>query len=227
VPTVPYLNTVRVVAHQSFYGEEATNVFHLRVGNASVLSAAVYADIAAAFEKYYINPSTGSSPNRGIGDARPTSAIFDKLTMYDLRTVPNPAPVEVSYAAAGSGTVGNSEFLDVAAVATLKTAVAGRSGRGRHYLGPLSGVKTSATASAPAMLAVNVSLIIRLAWLDLQHRVQLISAIAPANMAVLSVHDGLSRPITTVGVNLQPDTQRRRDLSAPYPAQPTTSLPIA
>lgn len=202
MPQIAYPDTIRAVAHLTFGGEEATNTWHFRLAPAASFPAAAGA-INIELETFYDVSIT--APNRGVGTLRSTTSILDRITFYDLRTLPYPVPLVFTHATPGSDAA-SSLPLSVSMVLSLRTAVAGRSGRGRIYVPHLTtAVMNSNTGNfvtADAQLGAS-------AIVDLATRIN--TADPTLSLAVLSVVQGVSRDVIQVVVNTLPDTQRRRD----------------
>jgi len=222
VPSVIYANTARVVCHQTFYGEEAVNVFHVRHAEVSPLSAPEMTAIASNFVIFYNALSSAAAPNRGINNLRHPRATLDMVRVYDLSVVPNPPPLE--HPASSAGTAAETKVpIEVCATVTLVTAVGTRRGRGRVYLGPLGdgGMAISNATDAPRLALTSLY---GPAFDDLNARLQAEPLLANARLAVLSTADAVSREVLSVRTDARPDTQRRRDLSASF--GPVTSTVI-
>lgn len=137
MPFVPVPDCLEVVCHQSFLDEEIVNVWHVDASFIPDPLPFVDADaIQAEFGKFYQNLSTAASPNRGIIDDRATTAVFDKITVRDIRTS-TVTLFEFIYNGAGTNN-GDPLPLEDAAVVTLNTGVSGRHARGRVYLAPFT-----------------------------------------------------------------------------------------
>lgn len=220
MPTVPYDRTIRVVCHASGLGEESTNVWHVRANAEGILSIADATAIADAFNFFYTDDNVAPV---GIGTLRPTWSVFDRISVYDLDSVPNPPPVEFTYAEAGLATPDDTP-MDVAMCITLITAVGNRRGRGRIFLGPLANVINAATGTTPPEFSGTDRQVVRDAIQQLDLALQTNPVDRQYQLAVLSVADGVSRVLTSARIDARPDTQRRRDLNAPFSA--ATPVPL-
>lgn len=222
MPIVPYANTFRVVVHQSRLGEEAVNVHHLHwpiVGGDFGATAA----IAVAFAAFYNATPVGPAPDRGIRTYRAGSSVLDYIRIYDLRTVPNPAVDEFTFADEVTP-AGTAVPSDTAAVITLRTGVGGRSGRGRVYIGPLADTAMTGAVGTPGQFSIGFQQDLVDAYVDLQARLALITPGTSPQSSVLSVADGVNRPVTSITVDRRPDTQRRRDYGLTF--GPSITSPV-
>jgi hypothetical protein len=226
VPSVVYPNTARIVCHQSFYGEESVNVYHVHHTEALPLSDAECAELALAFSTLYTGTTAGTAPDRGWKDLRLPTMIFDKVSVYDLTIVPNPPPREFSYNVPGTGAY-TKVPLDVAACVTLKTNVGTRRGRGRVFIGPLAdaALETSTSGQPSQLTSATAGMTgIRNAFVDLNVRLAAGTLVPTARLGVLSVADAACRLVTAVKTDFYADTQRRRERKAPVDAAVTTSI---
>lgn len=223
MPSVPYTNTLRVVCRQTMLGEESINVHHLVAPAGLVLTTTMLNLIADDFEGFYTLSSSGSVGLRGIDELRPTNVTFASVSIYDLRVVPNPTPHVVNYTSPGA-TAPDVVPWDVAVTITLRTAVGGRSGRGRIYLGPLTQAWTAGSAVNPPQVAGAAADILANAYVDLVARLQATAGATGLTPGVLSIKDGICRPVTSITIDKRPDTQRRRDLSAGFAAPLNVTL---
>lgn len=202
MPQVAYADTIRAVCHLSYLGEEATNTWHFRVPPLGSFPAAAGL-INTELETFY--DAAIVAPNRGIGSLRSGSSVLDRITFYDLRTVPYPVPLVFVHNTAGTN--GNATLpLSVAMVISLRTSVAGRSGRGRIYIPHIAVNIMSGTTGN--FVTANVTLAMN-SLVDLATRIN--TADPALSIAVLSTVHGVSRDVIQVVVNSLPDTQRRRD----------------
>lgn len=218
MPTVAYPGTLRVVCHQSFYGDESVNVFHVCTDETLPLSAPEAAQIDSAFLAMYQLFTSGTFPAVGFGSMRHPLAILDMIRVYDLSVVPNPPPHEFPHSVAGAA-AHTVAPLECCATVTMRTANGTRRGRGRNYIGPLGGAAYEvSTATLPPKLASGATGMTGLAeaFRALNVNLQALSLLNNARLGVLSVADGVCREITSVRIDTRPDTQRRRDLSVPF-----------
>lgn len=224
MPDVPYDATWRAVCHQSRLGEESVNVHHFRWNPEDPVLPGTLNGIAVAFSQFYNNNVVGTDPDRGIRLYRAGSSVLDSVRLYDLRTVPNPAVHEVTFTDVVTP-AGTAVPTDVAAVITLRTATGGRSGRGRLYIGPLADAAMMGAVGEPAQFHPNFQQDLIDAYVDLCVRLNAAVTPDPITPAVLSVTDGLSRPIISITVDRRPDTQRRRDLGMTFGPQLSSPIP--
>jgi hypothetical protein len=223
MPTVPYTSVFRVVCHQSFMGEESVNVWHILGDNTTDLTLTTAQAISTAFSNFYGGSSLGVTPDRGIDQYRREDQVLDRISVYDLRTVPNDPPWEFTHNNPGTGGVGDTP-MDTTMCITLRTPNGTRRGRGRIFVGPTKDALSTGvgvpTAWSTAALAAHGN-----ACVVLGRRLgALAAAPGPYLLAVLSVADGVGRPVTSVKIDPRPDTQRRRDLNLPF--GPSTVLAV-
>lgn len=218
MPTVAYPGTARVVCHQSFYGDESVNVFHVKHDEINPLSSVEAGEIDVAFLAMYQLFTNGVFPAVGFGSMRHPVAILDMIRVYDLSVVPNPPPFEFPHSVAGAA-AHTVAPLECCATVTMRTANGTRRGRGRNYIGPLGGAAYEvSTAVLPPKLATGATGMTGLAeaFRALNVNLQGGAFLNNGKLAVLSVADGVSRVVTSVRIDTRPDTQRRRDLSVTF-----------
>lgn len=136
-------STYRVVSIHSFTGEEIVNVMHVHKvagGNAEMDA------VRDRFHTLWVN-SSSSSP-KGVNDQLQIKCHLTKISVQDISTTPFPVPRETLYNVAGSD-AGNPLPLQTSLVISLKTDLAGRSFRGRVYLGGLTAAMNTDDGSYP------------------------------------------------------------------------------
>jgi len=110
--------------------------------------------------------------------------------------------VGVAAIAGGIGTAANGNALQVCRVATLKSGVASRSGRGRMYL-PADGLADISTHLFIALQTTNTANTLALLFTA-------INAMLPGRVvSVVSATHGVTHPVVNVTVDNKPDIQRR------------------
>jgi hypothetical protein len=143
MPQVPIPSTYRVVSIHSFTGEEIVNVVHCHKvagGNAEMDG------VRDRFHTFWVN-SSSSSP-KGVNDQVQIKCHLTKISVQDISTTPFPVPRETTYNVAGSD-AGNPLPLQTSLVISLKTDLAGRSYRGRFYLGGITAAMNTDDGSYP------------------------------------------------------------------------------
>lgn len=119
-------NTLKVLIHWTFEGRPQLNVMHMLYTPAGPLNPNIAETIYEPISAAWVNP----------GGLRPLSATVLSLTgvgVIDLRSANNPEISSTSPAVPGTGT-GAPMPEQVSAVITHRTALTGRSHRGRTYL---------------------------------------------------------------------------------------------
>jgi hypothetical protein len=128
------------------------------------------------------------------------SAGYDTLDQYGYDSLPGPA---TSHGHAALSSVGSSSLAcpnQVSVVMTLRSATAGRQGRGRMYL-PANGA-TMASLGLLATTQVDACVDTLAAWLG-----SFTSGVTPA---IVSRTGAQTHPIISVDADYVADTQRRR-----------------
>lgn len=199
----------RVVCSGDLYGQEAwANVFHVNPGGAFDEE-----EVFDAFENFYDTAAAGGGMralNPCPGEVS-TGNFGVRLTQLTMQAVEDPAIpfVRTLIAAGGQNTAGGLP-LDVSVIISWRTALAGKSFRGRTYLPPFhTNQVTDAGGGVPRLTAATrVALAVQAE--------ALITALVAAN-AVLCVYSrkpGVGAT-TIVGGYIDDsfDTQRRRGRS--------------
>lgn len=196
----------RVVCSGKLYGtEDWANVFHVNPAGAFN-----HAEVLDAFENLYTQDASGGGmawlkPCKGQAVAG--EAIGVTLTQMSLQSVLTPAPPEIRTMnhLGGQNTAGGMP-LEVSLVVSWKTALAGRSYRGRTFLPPFhenQNDDSGGTLPHPATATVNGLAI---------NAEKLLSDLVTAN-AVLCVYSrtlAAANTITGGYIDYEWDTQRRR-----------------
>lgn len=213
---IPYPKTVRVTCHSKAWGEQIINVWHVLTpeldGEPQIPELT---NIALCFNGFYATNSGSGQDN--IASIRPSSASLVRVTAQSLHSVPYKPPLEYAAGAPGTGSAGLP--LDLAIVASLRTDVGTRSGRGRVFLGPLDRqvcLESSTDSVAPQVTAVAQGRVL-LAVQDLDAELAKVPGY-PCMLAVLSKKDGISRPVQRVVVDANFDVIRGRSDTLDYHA---------
>lgn len=116
------------------------NVLHANIGGAAVVNQAMATTIAG-----HVGAAHGSS---GLNGFQPTTVTLDRVDIRDVRTANQP----LLSGAVGSAGTSAAELLPRgnALVVTARTALAGRSFRGRTYIPGLDEVSSGADGRASA-----------------------------------------------------------------------------
>lgn len=198
----------RVVCGGTLYGQESwANVFHVNPGGSfdhdAVLDAfeAVYTTASGGGGMAWLNPCPGEI----------TTGVFGvKFTSMSLQAVTNPGIAEIRAVnhEGGQNSPGGLP-LDVSLVVSWRTALAGRSFRGRTYLPPFhENQNVDDSGGYPRPLAVTVGLLAINAE-------QLITDLAAANASLCVYSRTLQQANSITGgfIDESWDTQRRRGAS--------------
>ena len=128
---------------------------------------------------------------------------YDAVRVYGYPTAGGPAEaVGEASITSGTGTGGAGGALQVCMVATLQSAAASRSGRGRMYL-PCDSANAFSVHRIIGSHVTDVSNLLAAALIDLN------TFLSPGVVSVVSPTHGVSRAVTGVRVNDDPDIQRR------------------
>lgn len=139
-------NTIKVLLHWTLHGRPQLNVMHGEYTTAGPLSPTIAESIFSA-----VKSSAGWTAYEAV--IAPT-VVLTGVGVLDERSASNPEISSTSAAAPGTG-AGTALPDQVALVVTLRTALTGRSHRGRVYtFGYISGhLNADGTASATATAA--------------------------------------------------------------------------
>lgn len=199
MPSTAVADTYRVVSYFTRGAEVMLNVNHVRkdAGGAAERLA-----IANHFKALW--EGTGGTTPKGMKDFRQIKVVFQKVSVQDISTLPFPVPSEYT-----SGTAGTSAGIELPAqtalVVSLKTGLAGRSYRGRTYVG---GFTTTAISDDGTYDRPSGAVMVQLgqAFGDLASNLN--GDGTPLVVASRSL--GTSEEVTEILVDNKWDTQRRR-----------------
>lgn len=204
---MPTPNAIRVTCRLDLLGGEvSTNVWATdKSGLGTPLTLAEGQDIADAYSTFYLGLQAAAAPDRGINDLLPDHATLSRITVHDLED-----NVRFEYSYGGSGTQNEALPYQCAAVISLISAVAGRKGRGRVYVGPLGSAAAEldfVSGGPPQLEAAAVTGLLNAA-VDLEAR--LAALVPPRHVSMISGTDNVVRQVVTARVDSVIDTQRRR-----------------
>lgn len=205
-------NLLKAVLHYSGFAEEGTISWYVGGNMASHTNADM--DAWAAEIANQMTTSTTPSTKTGILGRLAAGQTVDEITCYEYAASGGAATAVGHFAP--SGWVGTKttqlKSLQVAQVATLRTAGSGRSFRGRQYW-PCQGLSLTAQCQfgtadtdALALLAAN-------AGSDVDTATIPALSISTPFWGVFSRKLNILTPIVEVAVDSKPDTQRRRAFS--------------
>jgi hypothetical protein len=208
---MPVANLLKLVMHWTGYGEEGTLSWHF-VGNAGSHSPSELAAAAGNAVHQWETERTPSSKTGFCALLEPDQSV-DSVTLYEYASSAGPATALGEHSVTGwagtSGAVGGP--LACALVASIKTALAGPSYRGRQYFPAhalnVSGANmlyTSTQADAVALLAASMGP-------EAAEGISESLSISTLEWAVYSPTKGLATVVTNLSVDNKPDTQRRRE----------------
>jgi hypothetical protein len=204
MPAVAIPNTYRVVSTHSFTGETMVNVSHVRkdAGGTTEMNAVVN-----HFHDFWVG-TAGSSP-KGISDQLQLKCVLTSISIQDISTLPFGVPTVHGYSVAGSN--GGVELpLNTALVISLRTATAGRSYRGRFYLGGLTSSWNTTDGAYPRPDSTRTSNT-GIAFHDL-----CLALIADGTPLVVASRElATSQEVTGIRIDNVFDTQRRRAKQQP------------
>jgi hypothetical protein len=200
---------VQIVVEQVVANELSVNTISaFSALEVSPLLAATAEELSDAVDVLYTGTSAAATPNRGIRDSRPNDLRLVRIVVREILAGGTPG-VFYEFSKDNLGTnAGDTLPLQLAAVATLRTATAGRSGRGRLFFGPFTETLVAETLahgqwvpSIPTDIANSLD--------DLDTRFE---AIIPNafSLAVWSRKDDVHRVVTSVRVDSKVDVLRRR-----------------
>lgn len=199
---------LKVVLHWSGLGEEGAIGFYLGGNNATHTDDELHNAIGNALHLLDTNesPSTLSNLQKLLSpDQR-----FDELALYEYAVSPGPATGIGKVSPNAPGSTGITHPLQVAAVATMRSALSGPSYTGKMYLPAhtMTSVSTSArfTQAQTDQLASTAAAYIG----DVQEGIQQSLAISSLGPVVYSPKKGIATPLITLEVDNRPDIQRRR-----------------
>jgi hypothetical protein len=198
-------NAVQVRLHWTYNGVAGFNVLHGIVAggysnsqaHANTLGAAVLARVASS----------------GLGALLATTTSLVAVGIRDIRTANQAEFVSVASAVLGTGS-GNPLPNEVAAVVTLRTALAGRSYRGRVYF---SGAIVGENSAAGAIVSgFNTALVTFMTNVQTDMATEGITLAVLSRPRPISIREplgyaGAITPVTAIVTrDTQWDTQRRR-----------------
>lgn len=199
---------LRVALHWSGLGEEGTIGFYMSGNAASHTDEQLHDAIGNALSLLNTNESPSTMSN--LAKLICPDQSFDELALYEYDTLPGHATGIGKVAPNVAGSVGVTHPLQVSAVATLKSAMAGPSYTGKMYLPAhtMTSVNTSArfTQTQTDQLATTAAAFIG----DCRQGIQTSLDIDQLGPVVYSVKKGIVTPLLTLDVDNRPDIQRRR-----------------
>lgn len=188
---------IKVALEYEVFGKVVVNVYHVTTSD-PILTVKLF-DIADVFEAWWDNTLSAEFSN-DIG--------LNAITAHNL-DVPNGEKVTlpVSPAIVG-GSVNEAVSNNVAIVTSFRTALTGRSFRGRAYHAGLAESMVTDNVIDPAKTARMVD-----AYVDLIDRLaveNLLFVVASFQSGGTPRGTGLATPVSSIIVNARVDTQRRR-----------------
>lgn len=180
-------------------GTQWANVLHFRyAAGASSPGPTEIAALDAIVRRLY----TGTAYTGGgayLTLCRPTVSLID-MTAYVLNGTSTPVLININ--AVGSDASNNQQAQEVANVLTLRTALRGRSYRGRVYLPALGYQRTDAAGN---LLTATTTLVT-------QQAVGIQAALAGIQWSwvVASYKHSTAQDVTSFTMDSRPDVQRRR-----------------
>lgn len=152
MPPLVVANACQLILHWDFYGQPGASVLGLRNDVGLVINQSVADTLATQVTNAYT--SAALAPNL---DAQ---TVLSSVGVRDIRTANQPELLGTFTPIPGTGT-GEGITSALACVVTLRTALAGRSFRGRVYISGLAGALTEeqgATVDLPARTACTAFL---------------------------------------------------------------------
>ena len=194
MPSLVIPTAVQVRLRWTFNGVSGFNVLGGSVGGGFASSQAIANTLGTAVNGYFTSS--------GLAALMATTTSLLGIGLRDIRVANQPEFQSAAAAVPGTG-VGNPIPNEVAAVITLRTALAGRSFRGRAYFSGAIVTQNSATGSIVA--GFNTALT------TFMTNVQTALAASGITLAVLSRTDSVATPVTLIQArDTEWDTQRRR-----------------
>lgn len=203
---------LKLVMHWSGLGEEGTLQWNFG-GNAASHDPAALTDAAGNAVDKWTNNLSPSSKTNFLKHLWPSQSV-DKVTLYEYAEAPGPATALGEFAVTGwVGTAVTLNPLQVAQVASARTALAGASYRGRQYFPSqgstvvaTTGLTVPAAADQLAALAANMGT-------DAVAGIQESLAVDELLWGVYSPKKGIITPIVAIVADDKMYTQRRREAS--------------
>lgn len=194
MPSLVIPTAVQVRLRWTFNGIAGYNVLGGSVGGGFANSQAIANTLGTAVN--------GSFTSSGLAALCATTTSLLGVGIRDIRVASQPEFQSAAAAVPGTG-AGNPLPNEVAAVVTLRTALAGRRYRGRAYF---SGFIVGENSAAGAIVAgLNTALV------TFMTNVQTNMAASGITLAVLSRTGSLATPVTLIQTrDTEWDTQRRR-----------------